>query len=334
MSSVLAGDRRISIAFVEVCAAVTVRSAQVVRVRTCSCQKIYDMGSSHMTCIMSTACVPSLFRIESCTMFAHACCGLRGSGAAQAIQWHTSDTPPRWTTRSSKLPACGNTAPHHSQKQQQYKSTECKPHCHEPGKQATQPEHAETALPCCSTAPTRSASHVSRRQAPLRQPGALHGCNRVPGGSGRGRALVQAQARTGSAPTACAMPPGRSRKNVDASCPRRPAVGATRRLLAQSTDGDLTATTRGLAVRAPGARGLTGRDRVHASTPGDSSRPRARAAPAAPCCWRASWPGTRGSRSRRPCRCQTSGSSSAPPAGRRQRPAAPFEAARQGLRKT
>jgi len=199
--------------------------------------------------------------------------------------------------------------------------------------QATQPEHAETALPCCSTAPTRSASHVSRRQAPLRQPGALHGCNRVPGGSGRGRALVQAQARTGSAPTACAMPPGRSRKNVDASCPRRPAVGATRRLLAQSTDGDLTATTRGLAVRAPGARGLTGRDRVHASTPGDSSRPRARAAPAAPCCWRASWPGTRGSRSRRPCRCQTSGSSSAPPAGRRQRPAAPFEAARQGLRK-
>jgi len=185
MSSVLAGDRRISIAFVEVCAAVTVRSAQVVRVRTCSCQKIYDMGSSHMTCIMSTACVPSLFRIESCTMFAHACCGLRGSGAAQAIQWHTSDTPPRWTTRSSKLPACGNTAPHHSQKQQQYKSTECKPHCHEPGNRP----------------PNQSTQKLLYLAAPLPQLAAPHMCQ---GARHHSASQARSMAATGSQAAAAA----------------------------------------------------------------------------------------------------------------------------------
>jgi len=140
-------------------------------------------------------------------------------------------------------------------------------------------------------------------------------------GSQMAAAAAGARARSGS-----------HRLRSDGCCDRPLAKKRGRILPAQASCGCFTpphfnslpvetpATTRCFAAHAPGARRVTGRDRVHARTPGVSSTPRARAAPAAPCCSRASWRGTRGSRSRRPCRCQTSRSSSAPPAGRRQRP--------------
>ncbi len=63
MSSVLAGDRRISIAFVDLCAAVTLRSAQVVRVAHVlmseniywgvpACYEAYDACHVHSMCAL------------------------------------------------------------------------------------------------------------------------------------------------------------------------------------------------------------------------------------------------------------------------------------------